>query len=198
MIKFINNNCSEPYQKLRKAYNEALKSNQINIEAILVASYSQDLTEVDARYVNLKIIDDLEFIFFSNYESVKSIQFKTHKQITSVIYWNAINVQIRMKANISKISSHYSDEYFKNRSSDKNALAISSMQSKKIDSYEEVESNYEKILKESNLKQRPKYWGGYTFTPYYFEFWKGHESRLNRRETFTYENEGWKHGFLQP
>ena len=48
---------------------------------------------------------------------------------------------------------------------------ISSNQSSKIDSYESVVRNYEEALNMINENtERPEYWGGFTFTPYYFEF----------------------------
>ena len=80
----------------------------------------------------------------------------------------------------------------------KNALAISSNQSKQIDSYNQVKENYDKSFKNNDLKKCPEYWGGYSFTPYYFEFWEGHESRINKREVFDKIDGVWKHSFLQP
>jgi len=44
----------------------------------------------------------------------------------------------------------------------------------------------------------PEYWGGFSFIPYYFEFWVGHESRINKREVFDKTEGIWKHSFLQP
>ena len=103
-----------------------------------------------------------------------------------------------MKAKISKTPSNFSDEYFNKRSIEKNALALSSAQSKDIKSYREIEENYNKALKSKNLDVRPKFWGGYQFVPYYFEFWKGHKLRLNKREAFKLINDDWKKQFLQP
>ena len=80
----------------------------------------------------------------------------------------------------------------------KNALAISSRQSELIGSYEEVTKNYNNCLESSNLRECPDYWGGYSFTPYYFEFWKGHESRLNKRDVFEANNDNWNHLIIQP
>ena len=31
---------------------------------------------------------------------------------------------------------------------------------------------------------RPDFWGGFSFVPYYFEFWQGHKNRLNKRHVF--------------
>ena len=89
-------------------------------------------------------------------------------------------------------------EYFAKRDIKKNALAISSKQSNKIASYEDVSVNYEKSLQKDNLEQCPEYWGGYSFIPYYFEFWEGHESRLNKRQVFEKKNDEWNQFFLQP
>jgi len=85
-----------------------------------------------------------------------------------------------------------------NRDRKKNALAISSKQSIKIDSYEEVKKNFLKIYNSSSELKRPHYWGGFSFVPYYFEFWEGHKSRLNKRKTYTFVNEDWKKEYLQP
>ena len=198
MINLINLRNEAPYDLFSNYYNEALKAGQENIEAIAISSFSKKINEVNSRYVNLKIINEDKFIFFSNYESVKSKEFVTHNQISALIYWNSINVQIRMKGYIKKTSIEFNDNYFSNRSPKKNALAISSNQSKSIKSYELVKSNYNNALNNINLKECPKYWGGYSFSPYYFEFWEGHESRVNKREVFNNIDGIWKHSFLQP
>ena len=50
------------------------------------------------------------------------------------------------------MSNDYNQRYFENRSDKKNALAISSNQSKPIDSYEQVIENYNKSLNKDDLK----------------------------------------------
>ena len=92
--------------------------------------------EVNARYVNLKFVSGRKFIFFSNYESPKSQDFKMHNQISACFYWSSTDTQIRMKANIEQTSKQYNQDYFVNRDKEKNALAIMSRQSKPIASYE--------------------------------------------------------------
>jgi pyridoxamine 5'-phosphate oxidase len=198
MIKFNRVKQEIPYLILKKKYDEALHNGQKNIEAISVSSYNNKIREVDSRYVNLKFIINDEFIFFSNYDSPKASSFNSYDQIAALLYWSNINVQIRMKAKIKKTSNEYNQNYFFDRSKEKNALAISSNQSKPIDSYNQVEENYNKSLKNDDLKKCPEFWGGYSFTPYYFEFWEGHESRLNKREAYEKSDDSWKHIILQP
>jgi pyridoxamine 5'-phosphate oxidase len=198
MIQFNNLNPEIPYQFLKEKYDEALNAGQRGIEAISISSYNKEIGEVDSRYVNLKFITNDEFIFFSNYDSPKASSFNSHNQIAALFFWSSINVQIRMKAKIKKTSNEYNKKYFFDRSEEKNALAISSNQSKPINSYNQVKENYNKSLLNDNLKKCPEYWGGFSFTPHYFEFWEGHESRLNKREIFEKIDGVWKHSFLQP
>ena len=198
MIQFNNLNQEIPYLLFKSKYDEALNLGQKGIEAISVSTYESKTNEVDSRYVNLKFITNDEFIFFSNYDSPKASSFNSHSQIAALLYWPSINVQIRIKAKIKKTSNEYNQKYFYIRSEEKNALAISSNQSKPIDSYIQVKENYNKSLELDNLKECPDYWGGFSFTPYYFEFWEGHESRLNKREVYEKSDNSWKHLILQP
>ena len=198
MITFNNLNQEEPYELLKDKYNQAINEGQKNIEAISISSYNQKIHEVDSRYVNLKFISYDEFIFFSNYNSPKASAFHSNNQIAATIYWASINVQIRMKAHIKKTSEEFNQKYFFERSKEKNALAISSKQSKRISSFKQVKENYMFALKNYDLKTCPKYWGGFSFVPYEIEFWQGNEHRLNKRNLYQKEKNIWKHSILEP
>ena len=199
MIKFLNLNSEEPYIHFQSLYQKALDNDQKGIEAISVSSYDQIKNEVEARYVNLKYIANNEWIFFSNYNSPKASQFESHSQVSVLIYWASINTQIRMKAKIFKTSAEFSDEHFQGRTKEKNALAISSDQSHTIESFDEVTKNFNETLEVvTSATARPSFWGGYSFIPYYFEFWQGHENRLNKRHVFEQQDSEWVERFLQP
>ena len=107
MIQFDDLSQETPYLILKEKYDIALKAKQKNIEAICISSYSLKNQEVHARYVNLKFVNDKEFIFFSNYNWPKSIDFNTHNQITALIYWNNINTQIRIKPGVGKSNNKW-------------------------------------------------------------------------------------------
>ena len=199
MINFLNPSHEKPYVLFESLYQKAIENGQKGVEAISVSSYNELLKEVEARYVNLKYIDNNEWIFFSNYLSPKANQFESHDQVSVLIYWASINTQIRMKAKIFKTSSEFSDEHFQGRTKEKNALAISSNQSQVIDSFDQVTKNFNETLEiMTSETPRPDFWGGYSFTPYYFEFWQGHENRLNKRHVFRQEDDQWTEQLLQP
>lgn len=198
MIEFNNLNDESPYLLLKQKYDEALKAGQKNIEAISISSYNKEINEVDSRFVNLKYVNKDQFIFFTNYESPKSVAFKSHNQISAILYWPSINVQIRMKSYVVKTDVRFNKKFFQKRSAKKNALAIASMQSQKISSYEEVIKKYMFTQKTKDLNKCPDYWGGFSFKPYYFEFWEGHEDRINKRKVFEQTDSGWNEFFLEP
>jgi len=198
MIEFINILQEKPYLALKEKYDAAVDAGQKGIEAISISSFNKELNEVDSRYVNLKFILNDEFVFFSNYDSPKASSFNSFNQIAALVYWPSINAQIRMKAKIKKTSNEFNQKYFFDRSEEKNALAISSNQSKPINSYNQVKENYNKSLKNDDLKKCPKYWGGYSFKPYEIEFWEGNEFRLNKRNLYRKDNTSWNHFILEP
>ena len=199
MIKIIQTKPIKPLEIFIDLYGKAINSNQKNTEAICISSYDVKSSQVESRFVNLKYITDNQWIFFSGYEGPKSIQFKNHPQISGLFYWPNTDVQIRIKAKIKKAELIFSNNHFKNRHRSKNALAISSNQSQQIESYEKILENFNKVNdSKSDLKERPNYWGGYSFEPFYFEFWEGHESRLNKREVYEKSDDSWKHLILQP
>ena len=199
MIKFQDLNEGKPYIVFKSLYDEAEQRNQESLDAVAISSFDKNKDEVDSRFVNLKYIINDKWIFFSNYNSKKAKAFDTHSQISALFYWKRTNVQIRLKGKISIADNNLSDKHFSKRNSEKNALAISSKQSKKIDSFDEVKKNYFEALEQIETKEsRPKYWGGFEFTPYYFEFWQGSEYRLNKREVYELKSNNWKNYLLQP
>ena len=199
MINISNISNQQPYIKFAKLYNEALAAKQQNIEAICISSFDDKNKESNSRFVNLKYIINDEWIFFSNYMGPKGSEFKNNPNISAAFFWQQTNTQIRVKAQISKSSSEFSDDHFKKRDKEKNILAISSNQSKKIDTYEDFLDVFEQASKViSDTTKRPDHWGGYSFRPYYFEFWQGHNQRINKREAYILEEDSWKNTFLQP
>ncbi len=198
MITFNNLSKDAPYKRFKKEYDKAVLKNQNIVEAICISSILKDSSLVDSRFVNLKIVKNEEFIFFSNYNSPKSKQFASHNQISAAIFWSETNLQIRMKAKIKRLSKKENDSYFKIRKKSKNALAISSNQSKKANSYEDIMSKYIDVLNKEDLTECPYYWGGFSFKPYYFEFWTGDPNRLNKRDVFSKNRGEWSEFILQP
>ena len=198
MIKIKFKNPSKPMLYLKELYENALKNDQKFPEACAISSSDHE-NSVDSRFVNIKYIFDNELIFFSNYKSPKAKQFEACNKVSALFFWSSIYIQIRMKGLIEKTDSNFSDKHFVNRAKQKNIIAKISNQSEEIDSYDTILKKFDnEIRKEENL-ERPDYWGGFSFKPYYFEFWEGNESRINKREVYEkHDHDHWKTRILQP
>ena len=196
MIEF-RTDISGPMTRFKQLYDLALSTNQSNIEAICISTSSSKGIP-SSRMVNIKYVEDDNFIFFTNYDSQKSVELNNNQYISCVFYWPSINSQIRINGIAKKINATESDIHFNNRDRKKNALAISSNQSKKIISYKKVLEQYHEVLDSDDCLKRPDYWGGYKISPYYFEFWKGNNFRINKREAFELSNNEWNKFILEP
>ena len=130
------------------------------------------MSEVEARYVNLKYITNNEWIFFSNYNSPKAQQFSAHNQVSVLIFWPSINTQIRMKASdLQEAFQSFLMSIFWEDLKKKCTSYGSSNQSQVVVSYDEVKKNFHRTLNTMTPETtRPDYWGGFSFVPYYFEF----------------------------
>ena len=198
MITFTNLPQTLPYQLFHEHYLEATAAEQPHRHAAAISSYDPSKSLVDSRFVNIKYVDGEDWLFFTNYNSPKANAFSQHKQICALFFWPRTYTQVRIHANIEKVSTQRSDDHFRGRAQPKNALAISSQQSQTVDSIETVIDKYNRVLSEADLLKRPDYWGGYAFRPHYFEFWKGSEYRLNHRRAFSRHSDGWNEAVLEP
>ena len=199
MIRFKDNN-HPPILHLQQIYREARKKSQSSIDAITISSIDMQKLKPNSRIVNLKKIEKNQFIFYSNYIGKKSREFSENANVSCVIFWDTINMQIRISGKIRKQSKDKSNKHFNKRNKKKNLLAIMSNQSEKIYDFKEYEKKYLEFChsnKNISLK-RPSHWGGYVIRPDYFEFWTGNEHRLNKREVYEKKYNGWKKYFLEP
>ena len=189
-----------PFTDFQDYYQRAEDQGEKITEAGCISSV--DLNNMThARYVNFKYFFEDNLIFFSSYTSNKAKDFDNNQNVAVNFWWPTIDTQIRMEGTISKCTEKFSDEHFYGREQGKNIAAIASDQSKSIDSYEMLQDKYEHIkslIEAGKLdEKRPVNWGGYQIKINYFEFWKANSDRLNYRECFKFQSEGWEKFFLQ-
>jgi pyridoxamine 5'-phosphate oxidase len=197
MVNFVSYE-SEPLKLFKSYFDLANLNNQKSIDAMCITSIDLRENKPYSRFVNLKYIQDDQLIFFTNYKSKKASQFQKCNNVCCIFFWSSIDMQIRINGTVEKSCEDFSDFHFSQRSRKKNALAISSNQSSKVSSYNEVLIKYNKVLSSCNSLNRPSYWGGYSISPTCFEFWKGDPSRLNQRTEYEKEENRWKKTILEP
>ena len=81
MIEFNNILEDEPYKVFNAFYIDALNNNQPNIDAIAISTFDEITKSPESRFVNIKYINRDEWIFFTNYNSPKTIQIDSNNKI---------------------------------------------------------------------------------------------------------------------
>ncbi|XXR54190.1 pyridoxamine 5'-phosphate oxidase [Sorangium sp. So ce385] len=153
-----------------------------------------------ARMVLLKGIDDRGFVFFTNYESRKSMEIAANPFAALCIHWAKAAEQVRVEGRIERVSDAESDAYFETRPRGSQIGAWASRQSAPLPSREallervrEIEARFE-----GGPVPRPPFWGGYRVVPERIEFWRGQESRLHDRVVYLRDGDGWRVERLYP
>ncbi|CAN95246.1 pdxH [Sorangium cellulosum So ce56] len=153
-----------------------------------------------ARMVLLKGIDDRGFVFFTNYESRKSMDLAANPFAALCIHWAKAAEQIRVEGRIERVSDAESDAYFETRGRGSQIGAWASRQSAPLPSREALLDRVREIERrfEGRPVPRPEFWGGYRVVPERVEFWYGQENRLHDRVVYVRHGDGWRVERLYP
>ncbi|MGN6494461.1 MAG: pyridoxamine 5'-phosphate oxidase [Agriterribacter sp.] len=205
-INYSKKNLSEndvranPVEQFDIWWQEAMASDILEVNAMTLATASPDGIP-SARIVLLKDFSDRGFVFFTNYESFKGQQLTENPKACLVFFWKELERQVRITGLAEPTSAAVSDEYFRTRPEGSRIGAVTSPQSRTIESREWIDAQYEKntaLLSGKDI-QRPDYWGGYVVRPVIVEFWQGRPSRLHDRIQYTLQdNSEWKIERLAP
>jgi pyridoxamine 5'-phosphate oxidase len=153
-----------------------------------------------ARMVLLKDIDELGFVFFTNYGSRKAAHLTENPRAALCFFWPALYTQVRVEGEVTRVSEGESDAYFASRPRGHQLAAWASRQSARLESRLDLILSYEKA--EARFGDgpvvRPPYWGGYRLRPVAIEFWHGFENRLHDRLLYERAGEGWSFARLHP
>lgn len=179
-----------PFHQFEAWLDEALDKGDHHAHAMVLSTVDQNLMP-DSRVVLLRNISFGGFTFFTNYKSKKAKDLEQNKKACLLFFWTELERQVRIEGEIAMLPAHESDVYFESRPFESKVGAWVSNQSEVVKSRAELETAFEKELKNYEGKEvpRPPHWGGYVLIPSRFEFWQGRSSRLHDRIQFTLDKE---------
>ena len=150
-----------------------------------------------ARMLLLKSADERGFTFFSGYESRKGHELTENPRAALVFYWRPLGRQVRVEGTVRRLSADESNAYWSTRPPRSRAAAAASRQSEPIESRDELEAEFQRLLPGDEVP-RPDRWGGYLLEPEAIELWQHRDDRLHERLRFTRAREGWVAELLAP
>jgi pyridoxamine 5'-phosphate oxidase len=190
----------DPIQQFSLWFGEALKSELLDTNAMTLATASRDGTP-SARIVLLKGFDDAGFVFFTNYESAKARDLEGNPQACLLLFWAALERQVRISGRVSRTPPKESETYFQSRPFESQIGAWASAQSRSLDGRAALEARYAELAAKyaGGPVPLPPFWGGYRVQPDAIEFWQGRMSRLHDRLLYTRQPTGsWARSRLAP
>ena len=191
---------TDPIRQVQKWLDLARAAGIKEPTAMTLATTTAD-GKPSARVVLLKGIDHRGFVFYTNYLSRKGRELAKNPRAALVLYWPALDRQIRVTGRVSKLSATESDEYFNSRPAGSRFSAAVSPQSSVIESRAVLERKLAKLKAEypDAAPPRPKHWGGYVVCPTEIEFWQQGENRLHDRLRYRRRRNGsWNVDQLAP
>ena len=171
----------DPISLFKKWMDEAVDK-EINDPNAIALSTVDDSGFPNVRMVLLKDIDGEDFLFYTNYGSVKSTEISGSQKLAFVIHWKSLRRQIRVRGLVEKEEGKLADDYYSSRSLKSRIGAWASEQSKPIESRKLLLKSVEKFTEElGENPKRPKFWGGFRIKPIEIEFWADGPARLHDR-----------------
>ncbi|HKU81833.1 MAG TPA: pyridoxal 5'-phosphate synthase, partial [Candidatus Tumulicola sp.] len=120
--------------------------------------------------------------------------------VAALLYWPALERQVRVEGTAAPLSEEESDEYFAARPRGHRLAAWASEQSDPVESravLEERFAHFDARFGHGEIP-RPHSWGGYRIAPERFEFWQGRPNRMHDRLEYSRDGQGWQVRRLQP
>jgi pyridoxamine 5'-phosphate oxidase len=190
---------SNPFTLLARWIDDAGGSDSVEAVAMCVAT-SDTSCRPSARIVLLRGLDERGLRFYTSYESRKGRELLENPYAAAVLYWPALQRQVRVEGRVSQLSETESDVYFGSRPRGHRLAAWASEQSSPLESHEilvERFAHFEQRFEGAEVP-RPHSWGGYLLVPSRFEFWTGRPNRMHERMLYTRQNSHWQESLLQP
>ncbi len=190
----------DPFKEFKKWLALAESYGNHDVEAMTLATATPD-GKPSARMVLFKGIREESLLFYTNYESRKSLELNSNPFASVVFYWPFIYRQIRMEGEVEKLTRLESEDYFRTRPRESQIAAWASHQSAHINSLTDLKKSFSEIEKKYEDKEVPcpPFWGGFRLKPVNIEFWLGQEHRMHHRFLFYLtKSKKWTQTILSP
>ncbi|MBV6492315.1 MAG: Pyridoxine/pyridoxamine 5'-phosphate oxidase [Turneriella sp.] len=188
----------EPFRAFEIWLSEAMKTED-DATAFALATHTSD--RVSVRMVLAKDLSADGITFYTNGDSIKGEQLNATHIAAGVFFWPKLHRQLRFEGAVTLLSIDDAEEYFASRPHDSRVASYISAQSRPVESYQKLHTDFENAKRVLELLPvpRPPKWQGYRIALERIEFWQGQPNRLHQRLFYAREKNGeYSRTWLQP
>lgn len=191
----------DPVAQWQHWYDQAEEAGCVEPNAMVISTVDAEGLP-DSRYVLARGVSEAGFVFYTNYDSVKSAQLARNPGVAALFTWLQLHRQMKVRGTVTRVAAEESDAYFASRPRASQIGAWASPQSQPLRDRAELDARVAEAaarFEGVDVIPRPEHWGGWLITPVEAEVWQGRPSRLHDR--FRYrrrENGGWVTERLAP
>jgi len=188
----------DPLRQFQAWLADAVGAGMREPNAAALATVDPDGTPA-VRMVLLKGLEDGHFVFYTNLESRKARALDAEPRCGLVVWWDALERQVRVEGHARRVDDAAADAYFGSRPRASRLGAWASPQSRPLPGRDALTASL--AAAEARFPDevpRPPFWGGFGVTPTALEFWQGRASRLHDRFRYEAAAGGWTRSRLAP
>jgi pyridoxamine 5'-phosphate oxidase len=172
---------ADPMRQFERWMADALSAGLPLANAMTLATVSASGAP-SARIVLLKGIEQGGFVFYTNFLSRKGRELERRAAACLLLFWSALERQVRIDGAVEKVGAAQADAYFATRPLGARLSAWASAQSEPLENRQALENALEQARRRHGEQPpRPPHWGGYRVIPREIEFWQGRADRLHDR-----------------
>jgi pyridoxamine 5'-phosphate oxidase len=189
-----------PFEKFKIWWKSALLNSPLKQKNAVCISTIDSNGYPSGRFVDLKAVNELGFIFCTDFNSAKGEHIHKNSKVALTLWWDHVGYQVRVLGLAQPIGENEAIAHWKTRSKEAQLTTTAFEQSQPLASEEELQARIERTSKQyiNSEVPKPDTWGGYLIKPQSIEFLTFRDSRLHLREIYTLDENVWSKCLLQP